>query len=235
MEDSPNKEPIIRKTFEDFIPELEILLNKRRHKWTLVGIQWMDFDDVKQQIMVHIFRKFEQFDQTQPFSPWAATIVSNQMKNMQRNLYYSCARPCVQNCAFNEGSDSCGYTKSGKQDSSCPLFKKWELKKKSAYDLRLPLPQCNHENEVFEMPTSETNLEKGIENFHKKMLEVLKPIEKRIYDLLFVQKLSEEDAAKAMNYTTNERGRSAGYNNFIRAKKKIIEKAKKIVKDIDFT
>ena len=223
------------KTFEEFIPELEILLNKRRHKWSLVAIQWLDFDDIKQQIMLHIFKKFHLFDQSQPFAPWATTIINNQLKNLQRNLYYSCARPCVQNCAFNEGADSCGHTKSGKQDSSCPLFKKWELKKKSAYDLRLPVSQENHQNEVFDMPLDNFNLEKAIENFHLEMKKILNITEWKLYYLLYVEKNSEEEVAKKLGYYSQEKcNRKPGYNSIIRIKKRILQKVNKVKDKIDF-
>lgn len=233
-ENLPQEKQHTDKIFEDFIPEIEKLLNSRRHKWTLAGIQFMDYDDVKQIIFLHLFKKFKQYDFSQPFAPWCNTIITNQLKNLQRNFYYSCARPCVQGCCFNDGNDLCSHTPSGKQCSECKLYRRWELKKKSAHDIRLPLPEVNYQNEIYEMPETQFNLEKTIEHFHLEMQKVLKPLEYRIYYFLFVEKLSEEETAKKMGYFSKESNRKAGYNSILRLKKKVIEKSKKAMKNVDY-
>ena len=56
------------------------------------------------------------------------------------------------------------------------------------------------------------------------------------YSLLYIENLSESQAAKRMGYKTNEQNRSPGYKQIKNLKKAIIKKAKEFLKegDVDF-
>ena len=43
------------------------------------------------------------------------------------------------------------------------------------------------------------------------MQEILKPIEWKVYGFLYIENLTEEQAAKKMGYKTSEKNRSPGY------------------------
>jgi hypothetical protein len=227
-------EEIKKPTFEEKYEEIHTLIQRRRYKWQLKGISSLDFDDIIQIILLHIFVKWEQYNPSLPLPQWVNKIISSQLINLTRNNFYKFARPCLR-CAFNKNSDdSCEYTKSKIQDSSCIVYKKWEQKKKSSYDINLALPMANHENEVNSLPGQNCNLERAIQEFHEKMKLVLTKTEYKVYDLLFIQKVTEVEAAKEMGYKTSESCRKVGYNNFLRFKKRIMEKAKKVKDEIDF-
>ena len=119
--------------YEDFQEVIDQELKKRKRNWFLNSVAWIDFDDVSQIIRSHIYKKWNQWDQSRPIKPWLNKIIANQMKNILRNHYSNYARPCL-NCPFNNDAqmDLCSFTASGNQDNSCPLYKKWEKTKKHA-------------------------------------------------------------------------------------------------------
>ena len=231
MDNKEEKLPSTKPKFEDKLDIIDSLINKKRNRWNIQAIAYMDFDDVAQLIRLHIYNKWDQYDPSKPLEPWANTIITNQMKNLRRNIHDTYARPCLK-CAENQGNDLCALF--GKQCSDCPIYAYWEKHKKRAYDLKLPLPIENHQTEVYEIPHYSYDLEKAIEQLHKKMKEVLKPIEWKIYDCLYIKQLSEEETAKRMGYITRENNRRPGYNTFVRIKKIIYQKASKFKNEIDF-
>ena len=105
-----NKKP----KYEDFHSDILAEIEKRRPKWQLSSLAWMDFDDVKQIISAHISVKWHQWDPVRPLIPWVNKIITNQFKNILRNNYSNFVRPCLS-CPFNLSQtsgdgDSCSFT-----------------------------------------------------------------------------------------------------------------------------
>ena len=75
----------MHKVYEDQHNDIEEMLRRYRAKWQLTAIAWMDYDDVCQQIRLHIHKKWHLWKQDLPFKPWVSTLISNQIKNMVRN------------------------------------------------------------------------------------------------------------------------------------------------------
>lgn len=225
-------------TYEDCHDIVVEEILKRRHKWFLTSVSWMDFDDVTQIISSHIYVKWDKFDQSKPLKPWLNKTISNQLKNILRNNYSNFVRPCMS-CPFNlsgSGGDdgACSFTSSGAQDSTCPLFAKWEKTKKSAYDIKLPLSIHAEETDYIEIKDSHTEIQTPEKRLHLEMKKILPPRQYIIYDMLYIQHQSEEDVALKMGYKTSETGRKAGYKQIKNLKKQFKEKAKMIIatKDI---
>ena len=59
------------------------------------------------------------------------------------------------------------------------------------------------------------------------MLSRLKPLERIVYTLVYIENRSDKEVAKIMNYKTTEKGRQPGYKHIKNLKKSIIEKVKK--------
>jgi len=211
-------------TFESKISEINQEISKRKHKWSLTTLAWMDFNDVAQILRIHIYKKWNMYDQKQPLAPWINRIVSNQIKNLIRNNYGNYSRPCLK-CAAAENEDGCNIY--GTQCNKCPLFAKWEKSKKSAHDIKLPVALENHTQEVHNIIEDEIDIEKAAQNIHLKMRQVLKPIEWKFYELYYIQHKSEEDSAKFMGYKTSEKNRKIGYKQVKNLKKAIMIKVKK--------
>lgn len=216
--------------FEDKIEEINQEIEKRRYKWQLKAIAWKDFDDVAQEIRIHINDKWYLWDQRRAFLPWLNTVISNQITNQLRNLYMNIARPCV-GCHANEGDDRCRIY--DKQCADCPIFAKWEKTRKSAYDVKLPLSIENRLQEVYDIPEHDIDIESKTELLHSLMKDALTPIQYKVYNYLFIENKTEEETAALMGYKTGEKHRNPGYKQIQNMRKIILEKAKKVIsKDI---
>lgn len=226
-------------SYEDKYDIIEQELTKRRGKWFLTSLAWIDFDDVKQIIRTHLFKKWDQWDQQRPLRPWLNRIITNQLKNILRNYYSNFAKPCLS-CPFNQSgvaednvSGLCGFTKNGTQCAECPLYAKWEKTKKAAYDIKMAVALESHVHEVGETGGSSFELEEAERKLHKEMKKVLSDKNYSIYQMLFVENMAEEDVAKELGYRTTEKGRKAGYKQIKNLKKQFKAKAEKILQTKD--
>jgi RNA polymerase sigma factor (sigma-70 family) len=198
------------KSFVENIDKIDFLLERQRKKWMLKAINWMDYDDVKQIIRIHIFRKMHLWNKDKSFEPWVSTIINNQIKNLLRNNYKNFARPCL-GCPHNAGGADCTLTISGEQDSSCSLYKKWSEKKQSGYNMKLPVPLENHIHEIEIGERDGINMEEIIPRIKDKMRERLNGRYYTAFKMLFIETKTEEEVADYMGYRTNEKNRKAGY------------------------
>jgi hypothetical protein len=215
-------------SFEESIEIINIEIEKRRPKWTLTAISWMDFDDVAQLLRVHINKKWDMYDDARPLANWVNKIITHQIRNIRRNVYDSSSRPCLK-CAAAESNDLCSiYVK---QCNDCPLYKQWEDTKKSAHDVKLPLAMEHHTQEVYDLPYDFFDLERGALQIHNKMQQSLKKSEWLIYKYLYIDGLSEEDTARKLGFISNEKKRKPGYNTIIKARKIIIDKVRKLIRE----
>jgi|TARA_R110000744_G_scaffold216033_1_gene334810 RNA polymerase sigma factor (sigma-70 family) len=219
-------------SFEDKIQEIEIALERKRSKWDLDAVAYIDYDDIKQIIMTHIYKKWHLWDQSKSVEPWLNRVVSNQFKNLLRNHYGNFVRPCLR-CEFNNGGDGCSKTRSGIQESSCAEYKQWEQKKKSAYDIKLAVTMENHSYEMKSKQDTFLDLEEAT----KKLTNAMRPhLNDRLFQafkMLFVQNKSDEEVAKYLGFKTNEKKRSAGYKQIKNLKKIFHVKAKQILEEKD--
>jgi len=225
-------------SYEDNYDLIRTEVRKRRGKWFLTSVAWMDFDDVSQIILMHIYKKWHQWDQSRPLKPWINKIITNQMKNILRNNYSNFMRPCL-NCPFNlsgDGTDEslCGFTKSGLQDGTCPLFRKWEKTKKAAYDIKMAVSLDAHTHETI-MATSGigSDITLAEKKLHKEMKKQLGERQYKVYEMLFIENMDETEVAKIMGYKTTESGRRAGYKQIKNLKKKFKDQAKQILQKKD--
>ncbi len=221
--------------YEDRKEEIDNEIRKRRPKWRLASLNWIDFDDVSQIIRFHIFKKWDQWDQKRPLLPWINKIISNQFKNILRNYYHSFVKPCV-GCPLNtsyNGENTCSFTKSGLQDSTCPLYKKWEKSKKYACNVKMPVSMEEVNSEQKTNFGISRGLDKDIEKFHKLMKKELSEKNYNIYEMLFISKMTEEEVALKLGYKTNEKNRKAGYKQIKNLKIKFKQIADRLINKRD--
>jgi len=216
-------------TFEDCLDMINVEISKRRSKWQLDSISWMDYDDVSQIVRFHIYKKWHLFDQTKNPKPWVRTIITNQIKNLVRNNYSNFVKPCNR-CEASIGEKGC--TIYGEQGPDCPLYKNWSKNKKSGLQTKFAISLDSHSQEAFYITNNKSlDIEISSRNLHKRMEEVLKPHEWMIYKYLYIDNLSELEVAKKMGYKTSEKNRSPGYKQIKNVKKRIIARAKKAIED----
>lgn len=218
--------------FEDKLEEIEAALERKRSKWDLDAVAYIDYDDIKQIIMTHIYKKWHLWDQSKPIEPWLSRVVSNQFKNLLRNHYGNYARPCLR-CKFNAGGTDCLKTRSGNQDASCPEYRNWVEKKKAAYDIKLAVTMENHTNEIYQRKDTFLDLGSSLGKLQKEMQSHLNKRHFKAFNMLFVENKTEEEVAKFLGFKTTEKKRSAGYKQIKNLKKIFQEKAKEIIKEKD--
>ena len=224
-----SKKATRKKGYEDYIGIINEEISKKRFKWNLTALAWMDYEDVSQILRFHIFKKWHLYDQSKNIKPWIRTIISNQIKNLVRNNYTNFIKPCNR-CEATKEEDSCDIY--GKQCSACPLYKNWEKNKKAGLAAKMPMPLENHKQEAYYIENKQTiDIERSAKILHKKMKEILKPHEWKIYSYLYINHLDEMQAAKKMGYKTSEKNRSPGYKQIKNVKKKIILKAREILEN----
>jgi DNA-directed RNA polymerase specialized sigma24 family protein len=210
--------------FEECIELIETEISKRKRKWNLTAISWMDFNDVSQILRFHIYKKWHLYNQKKPLGPWINTIISNQIKNLIRNNYSNYTRPCLK-CSAAEGESGCSIY--GKQCEDCPLFANWKKNKENAFNTKITVSIENHTQEIGSLKFENLNIDDAAKNIHKKMSEILKPIEWKIYRYLYIEGKNEEQVASLMGYRTSESNRKAGYKQIRNLKKSIILKVRK--------
>lgn len=217
--------------FEDCITLIDEEILKRKNKWNLTSLTWMDFNDVSQILRIHINNKWQQYDQSKPLAPWINRIITNQIRNLIRNHYGNFSRPCLKCSAF-EGENLCSIY--GKQSNACALYAKWSKSKKNAYDTKLPVSIENHDHEIKNKSFQNLSIDKAITEINFKIKEKLKHNEWIYYNKVYIENASEIEAARALGYKTTEKNRDAGYKQLKNLKKSVITKVKQIIKeDID--
>jgi hypothetical protein len=216
----------IKIKFENHLDLINAEIAKRRSKWTLSALNWIDFEDVAQIIRFHIYKKWSLYDISKPMLPWVNRIISNQIKNIIRNNYGNYARPCLK-CAASLGENGCRIY--GEQNSECPLYKSWASTKKNAYDIKMAVSVEDHPNEVNNKCQENLNIQKAINNLNEVMRQTLKPMEWQVYQLLYIDLKTEEQACRILKLKFDKSSKT-GYNKQLRnIQKSIIKKAKTII------
>jgi hypothetical protein len=218
--------------FEDKIDIINNELRKRKGKWTLKARADLDFEDVEQILRIHVWKKWGLWDQARPIEPWLNRTISHQISNLLRNLYGGFSRPCLK-CAANEGGDLCSIYKT--QCAQCPLFAKWIKGKKQAHDVKIPLPLETHSLEVESISSDFIDYESCASVIHTRIRPKLTKVQLKVYEMLYVQNLPEDEIAMKMGYKKNEDLKRKGirYKQLENYKKKFISIARTVIQEED--
>lgn len=218
--------------FEDKIDIIDNELRKRKGKWQLKARADFDFQDVEQIIRFHIFKKWSLWNQDKPLEPWLNRIITRQISNLLRNLYGGFSRPCLK-CAANQGGDLCAIYKT--QCAECPLFAKWIRGKKQAHDVKIPLPLETHAQEVESISADFIDYENAASIIHGRIKPKLTKVQFRVYDMLYIQNLGEDEIAMRMGHKKNEdlKRKVIRYKQLENYKKKFIKIARRIIEEED--
>lgn len=216
--------------FEDYLPIIDAEIAKRRNKWSLTSISWMDYDDVSQIIRIHIFKKWHLYNESRPLAPWLNTIIGHQIRNLIRNNYSNYSRPCLR-CAAAVDNNGCTIYKT--QCSDCPLYAYWQKRKQPATYIKMPVSIENHSHEVKNIFDDSSDVLRHAAAIHSKMKEILKPTEWEVYEGLFIHYKEEGEVARDLGYITNEKGRNPGYKQIKNLRKLIMVKVRECLANGD--
>lgn len=212
--------------FEKHLELINSEISKRKVKWTLSALNWIDFEDVSQIIKFHLYKKWNLYDSSKPLLPWINRIISNQIKNIIRNNYGNYTRPCLK-CKASFGENGCKIY--GEQSRACPLFKNWHNTKKNAYDIKMAVSIEDHSFEISNKSDSSFDIRFAIKNLNAAMQKNLKPMEWQVYEMLYIQQKSEEQVCKILKLKFDKNSKT-GYNKQLKnIQKMIIKKAKNLI------
>lgn len=214
--------------FEDCLDIIDEEIAKRRAKWSLTAINWIDFDDVAQIIRIHIYKKWHLYKPENSLSPWLNVIINNQIRNLIRNHFGNFTKPCLK-CSAYMGDNLCKIYNSCSQ--KCPYLREWTKNKKVAYNLRVTASISKEEvynktSAEKESRITEASFEQATQRIHEYMRLNLKENEYKIYDLLYIQGKGEKEAAEILGLKTTEKNRRPGYKHIKNVQKNIILKIK---------
>jgi hypothetical protein len=218
--------------FEDKIDSINELIQKNRSRWHLSDIGGFGFEDLAQTIRVHIFKKWNQWDQSRPFEHWCNRIIINQIKNTVRNRYSRDAPPCAS-CPFDRGGEFCGYTSSGIKCGQCPSFKKWSKKKRNKFLLKTPISIDTttflEQKDSFD-PSSSIKLEVSIPKFHIFICQFLNAKMQNFYKLIYINNWTDEQIIEFLKKTN---GKGITKRQLITIRKNLQTIAKKKISEFD--
>jgi len=215
-------------SFKECLSYISVEISKRRGRWLLNRISYMDYQDVTQIILAHFFVKWDKWDQAKPLPNWTNAVISHQTRNIIRDVYTSYVKPCVQ-CPANEGGDLCRIY--GKQCSECAVFKKWEKTKAKKHAIELAESFEEIEETLKSKLTTHKHLNYDADQLHQWILPRLTNIQRKVYNLLYIENLDEVDVAKKCGYKTGEQKRSPGYKAIEKMKKIFVKTAKIVMEE----
>lgn len=216
----------VHRTFDECANEIGAQIEKKRGSWTFRAASHMDFDDVKTEILTHIWQKWHLYDQRRELARWVSRVIKYQIINMLRNIYQSSASPC-NGCAFNSGGGNC--SEFGRQGVDCPVYDKWYKTKRHLHYAKLPLALDENLDSVHQQPEQYFDVEESAENLHPKIIKRLTLSETEIYKMLFIQNLTKEETAKRLGLKTSEQKRLNGYKRIQKVRNLIIKHARDIL------
>jgi len=215
--------------YEDKSDEIDEVLSKFRFKWQLNALSWLDYDDIAQTIRLHIFKKWDKWDQERPFKPWVSVLISNQIKNQIRNHYSNFAKPCSR-CQYNMGGEACGLNKSGFQSTECTEYAKWNLKKKNAYNIKIPLSIENKTEFRNVKLEDDLDFKQASERLHVKIMEQLNERHQEVYRMIFIEGHEDKDVAKKLGFKPDpSKKNKITYKQINNLKKRFCEMANEVL------
>ena len=222
-------------SFESMAPAIEAQIDKRRGGWRLASIAW---DDVRQKILTRVFFKYDTFDPVKgKFPHWLSAVITSVMKNELRDHHSKFSRPCITGCPHNSGGDTCNMTPSKMQCGECLLYKNWEKRKMDHYRVEQTLPLENHEHEVQSIIRSPfqsdfIDVVGAKEKIDAAMRDKLTNHEYQVYVWIYVEGKTEQEVGQILGY--KKVGKMyPGYQQLLKMRKLIVEKAREIIEEQD--
>lgn len=211
-----------KNSFEENIEQIDRIIKLNLGKWKLKIINSISPEDIAQELRIQVYRQWSKYDQTRPLGNWLTTVINNRLINLTRDNFYKFAKPCL-NCPKFNGGNLCSLY--GEISSECGIYRKWELEKKFQHDCTIPVTIEDHQNELYSMPSQDSNLEEQINHLKHRLEEILSPNDYKIFDLLYLQNKTENEVITILNYKTQRQGLS----QINKLKKNIILSVKQLI------
>jgi len=233
----PNKQPPEGNAvlFNRYYSEIDRLIRQRKSKWVLSTVE---FEDVASELAVHVWKQIHQYDQNRPFDRWCNTVLTNAILNILRKNLYKFSRPCIASscfgtsCVFNVGENLCGWTKTGHQDESCPLFAAWKARKGNQADIAAPLSLESHVDEHHNKPSDFVDYDRHKAAIDKIMVKKLTKSDAKIYRLIYIRHWPMPRVLKELGLRSTVTNKTPIL--ITKARNRFIKLARLILADMDF-
>ena len=199
----------------------------------------MEFEDVAAQLSVRVWQQIHQYDQTRPFDRWCNTVLTNAILNILKKNLYKAARPCIAascyggNCYYNQGENLCGWTPTGHQDETCPLFAAWKAKKgQLKADIASPLSLESHVDEHHSKPSDFVDYDRHKAAIDKIMVKKLTKGDAKIYRLIYIKHWPMPRVLKALHMSSTRTNKTP--IAITKARNRFIKLAREIMGGMDF-
>lgn len=226
-------------SFEDRLDFIQRQIEKRKSKWTLSTYSW---EDASQEILIRVWKKYHTYKpEVGKFENWVNRLISNAIHNLLRDNLYKYARPCISAgssggaCIKNTGGDGCSYTPSRTQCSECPLYADWEKKKKNQYNVKDTVSIENHTQEVYTRKHEDIDVDMVKTILDEEMPKRLNSFEWKVYQMLHIQNLSEEEVGKKLKYKKSKNSKTPGYQMIRTLKKRFVVVSREIIDERGLT
>ena len=221
--------------FNRYYSEIDRLIRQRKSKWVLSTVE---FEDVASELAVHVWKQIHQYDQNRPFDRWCNTVLTNAILNILRKNLYKFSRPCIASscfgtsCVFNVGENLCGWTKTGHQDESCPLFAAWKARKGNQADIAAPLSLESHVDEHHNKPSDFVDYDRHKAAIDKIMVKKLTKSDAKIYRLIYIRHWPMPRVLKELGLRSTVTNKTPIL--ITKARNRFIKLARLILADMDF-
>lgn len=204
---------------EEILPLAQKLIARRRHKWKMTTLAW---EDVAQRLLIRIWQQYHLYNPAKaPLENWMNFLISNEWKNILRNILFKHAPPCIGKggCSFNQGGDACGYTPSGLKCGECPLYANWQEKKENEHNITATLSLGAHAQEVDNIQSDFMDMAGAKRKIDEIMLRRLNPFTGRIYRMLLIQHMTPREVSNKLKIVYKTRklkeGEGVGYQSIL--------------------
>ena len=217
----------IKLPFEEIANQISTQIDQHKGKWRLTAVLW---EDCRQMILTKVWLKYDQFDpQKGELSHWLSPVIVNALRNIYRDNHACFSRPCIQGCQWNLGGDNCEKTSTGKQCSECPIYRDWEQRKLSHFNVKQTLPLDNHGQDVSSQQSDFLDINGAKQVIDGEMKKRLTKQEWKIYKMIYIQGKCEKEAGKTLGLKKSKHKMGPGYLQVLGMKKIFVETAKEII------
>lgn len=221
--------------FTQYYGEIKRLVAQRRSKWVLSTIEW---GDIESMLITHIWKKMHLYDTSRPFDHWCNSVLTAQITNILRDNLFRHSRPCLASsvyggpCVFSMGENLCGWTKTGYQDETCPLFAAWKAKKGNQADIAAPLSLESHIDEHHNKHSDFIDYDRHKTAIDKIMVKKLTKSDAKIYRLIYIKHWPMPKVLKELGLRSTATNKTPVL--ITKARNRFIKLARIILAEMDF-
>ncbi len=215
--------------FEKNYEEIERCVERYRHRWTFKASVMKDFDDIKYEIIAHVWKKWHLYNPKRSIGAWVNTVANNQFRNALRNLYGPIAAPCLKSKKTNYPNYIECLTELELHLTKCKECRAWFDRKKAKDNIRMPVAVEHNLGEVSSIPCPVAHPEETVAEMHVLIKRKLSQLERKVYKLLYEDGATEKLVADFFHF---KKDGVRGYKRINEIRAKALAAAKAVMRTL---